>query len=113
MDNIVILSEVSASCSDGIQNGDEDGIDCGGSSCEPCPQECQVDNFTFSNGSNHSSVPTNLVVRQRISSDGTVQIAAGENNIVWQAGESIEINPGFSVASGTSIIMKTEECLDR
>ena len=24
------------SCDDGIQNGDEDGIDCGGSSCLPC-----------------------------------------------------------------------------
>ena len=23
-------------CSDGIQNGDEDGIDCGGTDCEPC-----------------------------------------------------------------------------
>jgi hypothetical protein len=25
-----------ASCSDGIQNGDETGVDCGGSSCQPC-----------------------------------------------------------------------------
>ncbi|MFD0761475.1 hypothetical protein ACFQZW_05225 [Lutibacter aestuarii] len=25
-----------ATCSDGIQNGDETGIDCGGSSCQPC-----------------------------------------------------------------------------
>ncbi len=24
-------------CSDGIQNGDETGVDCGGSTCEPCP----------------------------------------------------------------------------
>lgn len=24
-------------CSDGIQNGDETGVDCGGSSCTPCP----------------------------------------------------------------------------
>jgi len=23
-------------CSDGIQNGDEEGVDCGGSECEPC-----------------------------------------------------------------------------
>lgn len=26
-------------CSDGIQNGDETGIDCGGSECEPCSLE--------------------------------------------------------------------------
>ncbi len=25
-----------ASCSDGIQNGDETGVDCGGSACQPC-----------------------------------------------------------------------------
>lgn len=25
-----------ASCSDGIQNGDEAGVDCGGSACQPC-----------------------------------------------------------------------------
>ena len=25
-----------ATCDDGIKNGDETGIDCGGSSCEPC-----------------------------------------------------------------------------
>ena len=25
-----------ASCSDTIQNGDEEGVDCGGSACEPC-----------------------------------------------------------------------------
>ncbi|MEM9000202.1 MAG: DUF4856 domain-containing protein [Bacteroidota bacterium] len=28
--------EVAATCDDGIQNGDEEGVDCGGSACEPC-----------------------------------------------------------------------------
>lgn len=27
---------ITATCSDGIQNGDETGVDCGGSSCTPC-----------------------------------------------------------------------------
>jgi len=31
-DNVIGL----AACDDGIQNGDEDGVDCGGSVCEPC-----------------------------------------------------------------------------
>src|SRR5690554_133969 len=26
-------------CNDGIQNGDETGVDCGGSECEPCDEE--------------------------------------------------------------------------
>ncbi|XLS29353.1 M43 family zinc metalloprotease [Flavobacteriaceae bacterium M23B6Z8] len=30
-------------CDDGIQNGDEEGVDCGGSSCEPCTQEPTCD----------------------------------------------------------------------
>ncbi|WP_136467410.1 DUF4856 domain-containing protein [Flagellimonas onchidii] len=29
-------SGVNPTCSDGIQNGDETGVDCGGSACEPC-----------------------------------------------------------------------------
>ncbi len=31
---------VTPTCSDGIQNGDEEGVDCGGSSCEPCSGNC-------------------------------------------------------------------------
>lgn len=27
-------------CDDGIQNGDEEGVDCGGSNCAPCPVVC-------------------------------------------------------------------------
>ncbi len=29
-----------ASCDDGIQNGDETGVDCGGSNCNSCPLNC-------------------------------------------------------------------------
>lgn len=28
-------------CSDGVQNGDETGVDCGGAKCEPCANACQ------------------------------------------------------------------------
>ncbi len=31
------VSTEGASCNDGVQNGDETGIDCGGSFCAPCP----------------------------------------------------------------------------
>lgn len=30
-------------CNDGIQNGDEEGIDCGGSNCDPCPPDPTCD----------------------------------------------------------------------
>ena len=35
--SVIILADGIASCADGIQNGDETGIDCGGILCDPCP----------------------------------------------------------------------------
>jgi len=45
---------VEPTCTDGIQNGDETGVDCGGSSCEPCVVTCESEggftlNITFDN----------------------------------------------------------------
>lgn len=34
-------------CSDGIQNGDETGIDCGGSNCSPCTSSCNGTEVTL------------------------------------------------------------------
>ncbi|WP_422105517.1 glycoside hydrolase family 16 protein [Winogradskyella sp.] len=34
--------EPCASCDDGIMNGEEEGVDCGGPDCEPCPVEVQI-----------------------------------------------------------------------
>ncbi|MDC1355514.1 carbohydrate binding domain-containing protein [Flavobacteriaceae bacterium] len=36
-DNVSLTTNAPASCSDGIQNQDETGVDCGGSTCDPCP----------------------------------------------------------------------------
>lgn len=38
-------------CSDGIQNGDETGVDCGGSACSACPEGVQQKEYQ-SSGSN-------------------------------------------------------------
>ena len=37
-DDIVQTEPPAATCEDGIQNGDETGIDCGGTSCDACPE---------------------------------------------------------------------------
>ncbi|TXN38268.1 glycoside hydrolase family 16 protein [Flagellimonas hymeniacidonis] len=37
-----------ASCSDGIRNGDEDGVDCGGSNCEDCPTSLVIPESGYS-----------------------------------------------------------------
>jgi Metallo-peptidase family M12B Reprolysin-like/GEVED domain/Bacterial surface protein, Ig-like domain/MAM domain, meprin/A5/mu/Secretion system C-terminal sorting domain/Fibronectin type III domain len=36
IDNVQLLEPAAPTCTDGIQNGDETGVDCGGSSCAPC-----------------------------------------------------------------------------
>ncbi|MCA0152317.1 immunoglobulin-like domain-containing protein [Winogradskyella vincentii] len=36
IDDVELLEPVAPTCNDGIQNGDETGVDCGGSSCAPC-----------------------------------------------------------------------------
>jgi hypothetical protein len=38
VDDISIGADPAATCTDGIQNGDETGIDCGGTSCDPCQE---------------------------------------------------------------------------
>ncbi len=34
-------------CTDGIQNGDETGVDCGGTSCAPCATGCSANNGSW------------------------------------------------------------------
>lgn len=36
IDDVQLLEPAAPTCDDGIQNGDETGVDCGGSSCAPC-----------------------------------------------------------------------------
>jgi hypothetical protein len=36
VDDVRLLEPAAPTCDDGIQNGDETGVDCGGSSCAPC-----------------------------------------------------------------------------
>ncbi|HHS95515.1 MAG TPA: T9SS type A sorting domain-containing protein [Phaeodactylibacter sp.] len=52
--NATCLSSCSGpTCSDGVQNGDETGVDCGGTSCPPCNSGCNDNvvnvNITFDN----------------------------------------------------------------
>ncbi len=39
---------VAATCNDGVQNGDETGVDCGGSACEPCAVQAEKDGIIAS-----------------------------------------------------------------
>jgi hypothetical protein len=61
-------------CDDGIQNGDETGIDCGGSSCAPCSSGC---------------------------SDNEVTLAITFDNYPEETSWSLQTDGGTTVASGS------------
>jgi len=42
IDNINLSEPAAPTCDDGIQNGDETGVDCGGSSCAPCSSGSEI-----------------------------------------------------------------------
>ncbi len=48
--------QVTPTCTDGIQNGDETGVDCGGTSCQPCEEN--VDGGTVSTSDDKTAVTT-------------------------------------------------------
>ena len=95
------------SCSDGIRNGDESEIDCGGSLCTPCP--C-------------TQVPTDLVYMNEVIPDGTDErikndiftngfVLTGSNSsVTLRAGNEIFFDPGFRTGEATNLTVQIEDC---
>ncbi|WP_299712609.1 hypothetical protein [uncultured Tenacibaculum sp.] len=65
-----------ASCSDGIQNGDETGVDCGGSSCQPCTS-ANLSGDVTSEVTLNASVTYKLTGAYVIQNGGVLNIPAG------------------------------------
>jgi len=81
------------SCQDNIQNGEETGIDCGGSSCvgcdgSPAPTFC-TDDFKVINTELTEDI--DIYVKEYITSDQPLSA----DNATFQAGDSIVLKPGF------------------
>ncbi|MEO9570625.1 MAG: hypothetical protein ABJH82_12120 [Polaribacter sp.] len=66
-----------ASCSDGIQNGDETGVDCGGSSCEPCAVNNVLEGEVTGEVILDSSIEYELKAAYIVQSGGSLTIPAG------------------------------------
>ncbi len=105
-DYTVIISN-ETTCTDGIQNGDETGVDCGGSSCEPCQVEItycdmkgnnsnddNITNITFA-GINKTSSDTTAGYHNYTDNVANVAKGASENMIVtfqgWSGGNDDEV----------------------
>lgn len=94
-------------CDDGIQNGDETGVDCGGSSCPPCGPIT-----TSCVGNAMPSAPINsgteiVAVSEDLTS--TAQIT-GSANVQYFAANKIFLKPGFLSANGTQLTAKIQNC---
>jgi len=98
------------SCQDNIQNGEETGIDCGGSSCvgcdgSPAPTYCTDDIKVIDT---EMTEDVEIYAKEYITSDQPLSA----DNATFQAGDSIVLKPGFEF-SGTngslSIVIATCE----
>lgn len=95
------------SCSDGIQNGQETGIDCGGPSCPPCyctDDRLLLDNYITNNTFNRSAY-------QWIFLDQDV-MHQSNSNIIYKAANYIEIDQNFEIELGSETLLTIEECIE-
>lgn len=90
------------SCSDGIINGDETEIDCGGSLCASCPTYCddEVKNINF--------VSTNTTYDEADVINVTATI--NSNNVTMLAGEEVNLIFPFQVMPGRIFTADVQPC---
>ena len=92
-----------STCNDGIKNGDEEYVDCGGS-CTPCDACPYPIDYVFEQP---IQPLLDLVVDNFISSNGTV---ATSSDVSLQAGNHVELTRGFEVIMGAIFLADIEAC---
>ncbi|WP_310991544.1 hypothetical protein [Aequorivita marina] len=102
---------VAITCNDGIQNGTETGIDCGGS-CEPCEVQAEKDGIISSQDDpdlDTSDLKGDVTANVTLTSN-TVWILSGPLSV--KAGATLSIEPGTTikaVAGGTNVYVVVEQ----
>jgi len=69
--------ETTATCTDGIQNGDETGVDCGGSSCQPCAVNTSLEGEISGTVTLDASLEYQLTAGYVVPNGATLNIPAG------------------------------------
>lgn len=102
--NANILGEICDTCNDGILNGLEEYIDCGGGSCVPCDM-CPFAEVTIS----ERPMPDDLSIRAGdwAKSDGLI---SSSGNVSIKAANHIELMSGFELLSGGQVLIAIEGC---
>jgi photosystem II stability/assembly factor-like uncharacterized protein/Leucine-rich repeat (LRR) protein len=96
-------------CTDGIQNGDETGIDCGGSLCGPCGATCPdlivsdlIINSISGNTVNYTvtikNIGTETIIFEEISPSVILQATASVDD---QIGRNVAGAGGWTISTGT------------
>ncbi len=98
----IVDNSLCLTCIDNTQNGDESGIDCGGKKCGPC--DCDSTDYTSSSQYNAN---TTIYAQNMIVSDHPVN---SNVNVLFVAGNSITLNPGFEVAESGIFEARIELC---
>jgi hypothetical protein len=98
-------------CSDGVKNGDESGIDCGGS----CPQECnaQCDEFVVHNGPmllTENTLAGKVIEAGNLTGSGEVTLSHPDQIVLFQAGETVVLQSGFIVPGDVSFEVQIAGC---
>lgn len=111
--NFCVGGEPAPTCDDGIQNGDETGVDCGGSACQPCSTGCTyvtINSNNFEGGfgiwtdggtdcarvnSSNSFSPTRSI-RLRDNTSSSVMTTTSQN---WTAYSEITVSFVFRTVS--------------
>jgi len=96
------------SCADGIQNQDETGIDCGGSSCAPCTSDGCVDNYASANkltGVSNTSADfeTNGVIE-------SCQVIGASAVVDYDSQTEVNLEIGFEAKVGATIEIFIDGC---
>ena len=92
-----------SSCGDGIMNGDETEVDCGGSLCPLCDCDPSV---TYTSNIN-SDVSRHANVWIKTSGNVTINKNADVNLI---ARNFVLLNPGFEIKKGSESVLNTQAC---
>lgn len=97
---------VCETCSDGILNQDEVGIDCGGADCGPCAIDYPVtgthgQNLLFGDANLTVSGDANYSLRAEVPEGSTLKIVMTTNGGVWGYGVGSVVGWSINVYNGT------------
>ena len=94
-------------CDDGIMNGSETGVDCGGDTCTPCDCTDTDPNLMYDN----TTIPdgTDKRIMNNITTMNDVDISNG-SSVILRAGNIMEFDPGFEVDPGGAVELLIDDC---